>query len=288
MQWRMAPRARLGAILFLAMSSASIGLPSQAAEAEALRARLAELRPALERNDFGRPLHIDSSEAGGAQRGTVHALVSQPFATVSAGLAEARSWCAVLTLPFNVLRCDANGDLLTVHIGRKPQTPIADATRIELRFAVVSRSPELLQVELTAPSGPAGTRDYRIAFAATPADRGTFVRMQYGYAHGTLSRLALQTYLSTSGAAKVGFSRGENGLVGGVRGVTERNTMRYFLAIEAYLESLAAPAGQRLRTRLERWFDATERYPRQLHEMSREEYLALKTRPAGRDDLAAR
>ena len=280
---------RLAAVLVAAMGTATFAQPSPPSDAEALRARLAELRPALERNDFGRPLHIDSDEAGGAHSGTVHALVPQPFPTVSSGLSEARNWCALLTLPFNVLRCEARGDRLAVHIGRKPQTPIEDATRIELRFAVVARSADFLQVQLSAPTGPAGTRDYRIAFAATPADRGgTFVRMNYGYSHGTLSKLALQTYLSTSGAAKVGFSRVDGNLVGGVRGVTERNTMRYFLAIEAFLHSLSAPEGERLRVRLERWFEATERYPRQLREMTREEYLALKTRAAGREDLAAR
>ena len=284
----MALAARIGAALLL-MAAASFPQPSGASEAQALRARLEELRPALERNDFGRPLHIDSSEAGGAQRGTVHALVSHPFGTVADGLSQAQSWCGVMTLPFNVLRCEARGDLLVVHIGRKPQTPVEDATRIELRFAVVARADDLLHVQLTAPTGPAGTRDYRIAFAATPADKGrTFVRMSYGYAHGTLSRLALQTYLSTSGADKVGFSKADGELVGGVRGVTERNTMRYFLAIEAYLDSLGAAPGERLRKRLERWFDATERYPRQLQEMTREEYLALKTRAAARDNVAAR
>jgi hypothetical protein len=274
----MIPAARIGAILLTMLGMAALPPSAHGAAADALRARLAELRPALERNDFGRPLHIDSSEAGGAQSGLVHALVAQPFATVSEGLSDAADWCGVLVLPFNVLGCEARGDILTMYIGRTPRTPIKDATRIALKFAVVSRTPDFMEVQLTAPTGPAGTRDYRIAFAATPADRGrTFVRMQYGYSHGTLSRLALQTYLATSGAEKVGFSKANGELVGGVRGVTERNTMRYFLAIEAYLDSLAAPAGERVRTRLERWFDATERYPRQLHEMTREEYLALKT-----------
>ena len=287
MQWLMATATRLGAVLLVMFASVTQAAPGSGGEA--LRARLTELRPALERNDFGRPLHIDSSEAGGAQRGMVHALVSQPFATVSDGLSEAQNWCAVLTLPFNVLACEARGETLTVHIGRKPQTPIRDATRIELRFALVSRTPDFLEVQLTAPTGPAGTRDYRIAFAATPADKGrTFVRLQYGYAHGTLSKLALQTYLSTSGADKVGFSKPDGELVGGVRGVTERNTMRYYLAIEAFLDTFGVAPENRLRARLERWFDATERYPRQLQEMTRAEYLSLKTRGAPREDLAAR
>ena len=275
--------------LLISMMGATFQAHAAGGEGEALRARLAQLRPALERNDFGRPIHIDSSADGGAHRGEVHGLLPQPFATVSSGLAQAANWCAVLTLPFNVLRCEARADRLTVHIGRKPQTPLEDATRIELRFAVVARGDDYMEVQLTAPTGPAGTRDYRIAFAASPAEGGrTFVRMQYGYSHGTLSRLALSTYLATSGAEKVGFTREGPGLVGGVRGVTERNTMRYYLAIEAYLDTLGVPPAQRLQARLARWFDATERYPKQLREMTREEYLALKTRAAAHDTFAAR
>jgi hypothetical protein len=61
-----------------------------------------------------------------------------------------------------------------------------------------------------------------------------------------------------------------------MRGVAERNTMRYYLAIDAYLDSLAAPADQQVEKRLVSWFDATEKYPRQLHELTRDEYLHMK------------
>jgi hypothetical protein len=88
--------------------------------------------------------------------------------------------------------------------------------------------------------------------------------------------MAMQTYLSTSGADKVGFTSENGKLVGGSRGIMERNTMRYFLAIEAYLDALAQPQDKRKRARLEKWFAATERYAKQLREMSRDEYLALK------------
>jgi hypothetical protein len=86
-------------------------------------------------------------------------------------------------------------------------------------------------------------------------------------------------YLSTAGADKVGFSAsgkdadGNPQYIGGVRGLTERNTMRYYLAIEAYV---ADPQPAQLEKRLSDWFDATERYPRQLHELDKNDYLAMK------------
>ena len=61
-----------------------------------------------------------------------------------------------------------------------------------------------------------------------------------------------------------------------LRGVVERNTMRYYLAIEAYLGSLSAPPAEQQERRLRDWFAATERHARQLHEMERDEYLTMK------------
>ena len=150
-----------------------------------------------------------------------------------------------------------------------------------------------MRIALLAESGPLGTRDYRIVLEATPEDAAhTIVHLAYSYGYGTLSQMAMQAYLATAGAAKVGFTvegRDESGrpvYVRGMRGVMERNTMRYFLAIDAYLHSLAVPAPSRIESRLAQWFDTTERYARQLHERERDEYVAMKRREV-RASLAA-
>ncbi|HZF81360.1 MAG TPA: hypothetical protein VEZ89_16405, partial [Rubrivivax sp.] len=57
-----------------------------------------------------------------------------------------------------------------------------------------------------------------------------------------------------------------------------RNTMRYYLAIEAFLDSLSVPEGQRAEKRLRDWLAATERHPQQLREMDQAEYMAMKRR----------
>ena len=62
----------------------------------------------------------------------------------------------------------------------------------------------------------------------------------------------------------------------------ELRHLRYFLAIESYLDTLSTPADQRLDRRLRDWFAATERYARQLHEQSLEEYVAMKHKEARR------
>jgi hypothetical protein len=300
LQWSMSlhPHRRVAAVALAAAFAAPAMAADSATSPAQLRARFAELQDSLQRNAYGRPLHLESSEGGNTMRGEVHAVLNHPFRKVRDGLADAGSWCEVLALPFNVKRCEAHGEEgVSVYIGRTPQTPVEKAVRIDFRFTRVARSDDVVEVRLDAPSGPLGTRDYRLSMVATPAEANhTFMRMSYGYGYGALSKLAMQTYLSTSGASKVGFSsdgvdeQGRPRLVGGMRGVLERNTMRYFLAIDAYLDTLAVPAEERPRQRFAKWYDAVARYPRQLREMSREAYLALKEedRAASRQRVAAR
>jgi hypothetical protein len=74
--------------------------------------------------------------------------------------------------------------------------------------------------------------------------------------------------------------------IDGMRGLIERNTMRYYLAIEAYLGALSAPAAAQLDKRLNDWYAAVERYPLQLHEISLQEYLEMKRREYVRQQAA--
>ena len=70
----------------------------------------------------------------------------------------------------------------------------------------------------------------------------------------------------------------------GVRAIVERNTMRYYLAIEAYVAGLNYPADKQLEKRLQLWYDGTEQYPRQLHEVGREDYFAMKKKEIQRQN----
>ena len=69
--------------------------------------------------------------------------------------------------------------------------------------------------------------------------------------------------------------------VGGVRGAVERNAMRYYLAIDAYLNNLDAAD-----KRINAWFSATERYAKQLHEMDRATYVNMKRTEVERQQTA--
>lgn len=250
----------------------------------ALRQRQAEL---LQAGGAGREaglLRIESREGPGRIEGEVYAVLSQPFAAVARSLGEPAAWCEVMILHLNNKFCRSASQggvtAIDLRVGQKAEQPVDAATLMRFYWQPAVVQPDYLRAELGAPEGSYGTRDYRLTLEAVPSGDGrSFLRMGFSFGYGGLGHLALNLYLSTAARNRVGFTpdpRGPDGLVPGLRGLVERNAMRYHLAISAYLESLSAPPAEQVERRLRAWFDATEKYPRQLHEMDREDYLRMK------------
>ena len=278
---------RLGATVALAglCTLSTEVAAADAHDAASLLARYHELASQLQNNQFQRPLYMNSTESPDSLKGDIFAVLEYPFATVNTALNGADHWCDMLILHLNTKYCRAasqNGkNQLLVSVGKKHDQPLADAYRVTFNLAIAASTPEYLDVVLSARDGPMGTSDYRILLQAVALPNGrTFMHLTYSYAYGLAARIAMKAYLSTVGSDKVGFTRTQGGsaasYIGGVRGVVERNTMRYYLAIDAYLSALALPEAQQLDRRLQTWFAATERYPRQLHEVERQEYIDMK------------
>jgi hypothetical protein len=255
--------------------------------AATLHAKYTSLQNQLNHNAFQRPLYLDSSEISGVVTGDIFALVNYPIATVDAALNEPGNWCDILLLHLNIKYCHASSDsrgvVLNVSIGKKFDQPLEDAYRVDFSYRVAASTANYLQIDLSADKGPLSTRNYRIMLEAVPlADGQTFIHLSYSYAYGMIGQLAMQGYLVTIGQDKVGFtvignqSDSQPRYIGGMRGVVERNTMRYYLAIETFLGALSAPSPARVEKRFHDWFAACERYPRQLHELDQNEYLVMK------------
>ncbi|WP_372875817.1 hypothetical protein [Pseudomonas sp.] len=264
-----------------------IAAPVYAQDPESLKARHAALAEQLSDNPFQRPLHLESRQTGDTLQGDIYAVIEQPYAVVGTALQGSTHWCDILILHLNVKSCRVSsapaGEVLRLHIGRKFEQALAEAHLFEFAYRVTTATPEFLQVLLDAPDGPLGTSRYRIKLEAVALDdRRSFLHLSYSYAYGLAARVATQSYLATLGRNKVGFSivarnaEGQPVYIDGMRGVIERNTMRYYLAIEAYLNSLAEPPATRLEKRLNLWHSAVEQYPAQLHELERDQYLAIK------------
>jgi hypothetical protein len=271
----------------LACSFTSAWAVTEAALAPALRGQHAHLQPQLQHNAFGRPLVLQSAESADGLSGDIYAVVAYPFATVSQAMRSPGHWCEVMMLHINTKYCRAvagpKGSVLRVNIGKKTPQPVAAATRVELAYTETTVTQTYFAITLAAKEGPLGTSNYRIHLEAVelPGNQ-SFLHFTYAYDVGFAGRLAMQTYLATLGAGKVGFtvvSRSADGQpvhVAGVRGVVERNTMRYYLAIDSFLASQREPPAARLEQRLQAWFSAVERYPLQLHEVERADYLVMK------------
>jgi len=279
-----APRKLALALVIAASAGTALAAtPPPDPAAAPLRAQQLALAAQLAHNDFGRPLAITSREQPHSVSGDVYAVIDYPYATVDRAFRNPAAWCEVLILHLNTKYCRAQGNTLSVRMGRKHPQDLDDAYAMDFAFHAQPPRPGFVAASASSADGPLGSHDYRIEMQAMPmADGRSFMRLHYSYAFGTAARFATRCYLATSGSDKVGFTRTGKGYVGGMRGAIERNAMRYYLAVDSYLGSLSAPPGRQFAARSAGWFDATERYALQLHEMDRGAYLAMKQREYAR------
>ena len=291
--WSTAARSTAAfCVLLLAVGA----VHAQADGAAALLDKHTSLAQPLARNPFGRPLVLESQEANNRVTGHAYAVLGFPFSAVSAQFKDPNQWCEVMILHLNTKYCRASGpaghETLKVSIGKKTPQALGDASTLSFQFKLAETTQNFMAVNLMSRDGPMGTTDYRMALqmAALPGGK-TFVHLSYAYSYGLAGKLAMQSYLSTVGRSKVGFTEvaqkdGRNELVGGMRGTVERNTMRYYLAMEALMVSLREPASEQLGKRLDYWFTATEQYPEQLHEIERASYMSMKRAEVQRQQSA--
>ena len=267
------------------MLTAAFGARAQ--DAISLRARHAELKDRLANNQFQRPLYLESAQTSGELRGDVFAVVEHPFAIVREALQSVDHWCDILILHLNIKRCkytrNSGANLLLLAIGKKEDQQVDDAYILKFTYRITATTPDYLQLRLKADEGPIGTKAYLIQLQAVRVDaRHSFIHMSYSYGYGFAARVAMKAYLATIGREKVGFSivgyqqDGRPVYIRNVLGQVERNAMRYYLAIDAYLGAYLLPAGEQVERRLQDWYASTERYATQLHEMDQGKYLEMK------------
>jgi hypothetical protein len=279
-------RRKLPAMLCLALAITALA-PTASAQntSTALRNKYTELGEQLKNNQFQRPLYLESSESPDALKGDIYAVIDYPFATVNTALNNPAHWCDVLILHFNIKYCKADSDSaapnLSVNLGKKDPQELRDTYHVDFKYRNEISAADYFSVILSAAQGPLNTRNYHIHLETVAIDAThSFLHLTYSYAYGFAGKMAMNTYLATTGRNKIGFTRipdgGTSGYVNGVRGIVERNTMRYYLAIEAYLGAMTAAPSEQFEKRIQTWFSTTERYSQQLHELDRSAYLDMK------------
>ena len=286
------------ALIFGSGTSAATVTAAEGAASPAALLQLREsLRGRMANSPFKIPLIIESVQSSDNVEGDVYAEIKHPFAIVSTALAMPQVWCDILVLHLNTKSCTLQPDAtnpigaptLLMMVGKKVEQPAKDAYPIALLWRESSRKADFLQINLSADSGPLNTRNYRIVMEAVPTENGqTFIHLSYSYGFGVTAKFLMKAYLNTVARDKVGFtvtgkqSNGEPIYVEGLLGLVERNTMRYHLAVEAYLGALRVPKAMQFEKRINDWFNAAERYPRQLHEVERSQYLFMKRGESGK------
>ena len=232
------------------------------------------------------PFTINSMEQGGVLSADVFMLLDVSYGEFRDRLQNPRNWCDFLLLTLNIKTC-VNRELsgrqyLVLYAGRKEYQPPEITYQLKYAFHMAENRPQYFDVKLYADKGPMLTSDYHIQVQATPYGKQTLLRLGMSYKTSVFSRAATYTYLTTLGRNKIGFTvigKDEHGrpvYVDGVKGVIERNVMRYFLALSVYLDAMKVTDRPDFRTMLQSWFDATERYHAQLHEYDIDTYIKAK------------
>jgi len=227
------------------------------------------------------PMTLQSHENGRRIDGEVFAVLDVPFTTAGPALAEPSSWCEIVLLHLNTKSCrrisDSQGTVIEARVGKKEPQPPEDASLLSFRWKPATKRADYVSVQMMADTGPYDTHDCLLYAEAVPLEDGrTFLHMGYAFSAGDMGVIASKLYLATVGRNKIGFTREGDKYIGGTRAIAERNTMRYYLGVDAYLASLSLPPQQQAEARMTRWFDSTEKYARQLHEIDRDAYLAMK------------
>jgi len=276
--------------IVLLLLLAGIPLSAWGGEGGALRLQnqYRELRDLAQHGPFGVPLSVQSEVRSDQVSAEVYGIIEHPFEAVKAALSTPASWCEFVPLHLNVKACtfqiQSHETLLTLYIGRKYYQSPEAASPQSYRFAVHTGEPGSLSVALSAPQGLFGTRAHRLQLEAVGVEGRTVVALRSSYVSSVVSRLVAAIYFATVGRNRVGFSQEKGGPAGspqyvkGFRGLVERNAMRYYLAFEAFLDMQSAPATHRFEACINAVYDLMERYPAQLHDMGKAEYLDAKRR----------
>jgi hypothetical protein len=257
------------------------------------------LQGRLAQSVFQRALVLDSTESADRLSGDVYATVDASLVSLELVSRGPQRWCEILLLLSNTKNCRVEHQnevaWLQIQMGTKGPQELSSTTPMGFRYQTSAPKAPVLETELRASAGPMGTKDGMLRlYAIAVSDQKSFVHLHYSYRNSLAGSLATSVYLQTLGRGKVGFSKDPGASnestrttdahwVGGVRGIIERNTMRYFMALSCALQFAAVEGpSQRFAQMAPCWYDETENYPLQLHEMPRQAYLDMKRAEFGR------
>jgi hypothetical protein len=249
-----------------------------------LYSKYKSVQPQLRQNAYGEPFYLKSNIQNELTAGDVYADLPYTYDLVAGMLVAPLQFCKAIMLHINVKGCvvkdlKQSKPVIDMYVGLKGYQNPENAFKVSYNYSVDEHNAQYTLISMLADKGPLNTRDIAIYVECLPIDKHTtFLHFMYSANYGGLARFALNTYLATLGRNKVGFTRvgtdkhGEPMYIKGIQGVVERNTMRYFFALESYFDTYDKPFD----ASLNRWFDYVDKFPKQLREVTREEYIKSK------------
>lgn len=276
----------VAAVLFFSVGAAFAAVTSRQGE-DGLLDTYQRNKARLASTSFGLPLFLESVERNDRVHVDVYGIFDYSFSSVVNMLKLPANWCDIVSLHQNVKACiyrDLPDPQLTFYIGKKNYQSPEDVRQVIYHYRIAALQQRYLDIILSAASGPFGTKSHKMRFEALPLKGGkTFVHVSYEYKDSAALRLAAKVYFATFGLNKVGFTvtgtdRGGNPVyIGGPRGSIERNAVRYYLAIQAFMNTVSYPEEKRFNKSISEWYDLTGRYRKQLFELEKESYITAKT-----------
>jgi len=230
-----------------------------------------------------------SNMADDRSYGDVFGIINYPLEQTRDMLVYSSKWCNAAILHINVKSCvtdnlNKGNATVKLFVGDEDYLEPDDANLFQYHYQVDNTSTGYIRAALHADSGPLDTKQHQLTIEIIQInDTSSFVHYAYSADFGFITRAVLNTYLSTIGRHKVGFSNhgvdkdGNPQFITGIAGIMERNSMRYFFAFSSYLYGLNFPEEQRFYISMNHWFNYTEKYKRQLYEVKRTQYLDTKS-----------
>jgi hypothetical protein len=269
--------------LFSQWCEISYGDDSLPAGRESLIDKYHKIENELKKNPFEIPFYVESSVSNNVSYVDIYGTSQYPFDIVRNELQVPTNWCEIVLPHIYVRACTykkVNGTwLLNIYNVNKISEPLDAAYQMKFVYRISKLQPKYVDIVLTAHEGSSYTKNHQFEFEAMPLEKNiTFIHLRYSFGYSAWGYFLMQIF----GGGKVGFSvigtdsDGNPVYVGGLRGSVERNVVRYYLAILAYLDTLNIPAEQRFEKRINQWYALTGRYKRQLPEIDKEEYLTYK------------
>ena len=244
------------------------------------------LQNQLQNNGYQLPIHVVSDCEKKTMTCLVYGEIAYPFDQVKDALCAIENWPDIIMLHENVKTCTtqtaADASSITFYFGRKKYQPPEKAYKITMDYQLVQETADYFNVEFLAEEGPLFTKNYEINIQAIPVKDKTFLRFYCAYDYGNTLKTALRVYYATLARKKVGFTTSghdKNGnpvYVRGTQGVIERNAVRYYFSIQAYLMAMSSPEPERFDKSVRIWYSLISRFPRQLIELSKDEYIQNK------------